>query len=127
MKRATRAEWARRVARWRRSGLSAKEFAAREGFNASTLTFWSWKLGTLKGSVPQGRRTRGGATPGRKQNHATEPDASDAFVGFDLVAPRAASSDLELVLDDGLRVRVPAGFDAPTLERMVALLRREGR
>jgi hypothetical protein len=126
MERATRAEWERRVARWRRSRLSAKEFATREGFNASTLAFWSWKLGTPKGSVTQRRRTRGGA-PSRKQNPGIERDASEAFVGFELVAPKAASPDLELVLDDGLRVRVPAGFDAPTLERMVALLRREGR
>lgn len=127
MKRATRAEWERRVARWRRSRLSAKEFAAREGFNASTLAFWSWKLGTCKNAEPPRRRTRGSSRGMPKPDGGRDTDTSQAFVGFELVAPSVEGSDLELVLDDGLRVRVPAGFDAPTLERMVALLRREGR
>jgi hypothetical protein len=44
MARASRAEWAMRVERWKASGLTAKEFAAETGLKASTLTFWSWKL-----------------------------------------------------------------------------------
>src|SRR5690606_14860943 len=44
MARATREEWARRVGRWKASGLSASAFAAREGLNAGTLSWWSSQL-----------------------------------------------------------------------------------
>ncbi len=36
----TRAEWARRVARWEKSGLSRSEFAEREGVKVTTLGWW---------------------------------------------------------------------------------------
>ncbi len=32
------------MAKWRRSGLSARAYAAQEGLKASTLSWWSWKL-----------------------------------------------------------------------------------
>ena len=40
----TRAEWTKVVARYERSGLSAKAFAAREGISARSLSWWKWKL-----------------------------------------------------------------------------------
>jgi hypothetical protein len=42
--RQTAAEWAREVAAWRRSGLTAAAFASRRRLKASTLTWWAWKL-----------------------------------------------------------------------------------
>jgi hypothetical protein len=42
--RASRDEWRRPVDRWKDSGLTAKEFAAKTGINAGTLQFWSYKL-----------------------------------------------------------------------------------
>jgi hypothetical protein len=44
MARESRAAWERRVGRWECSGLSAREFAVREGVNRQTLSFWKWKL-----------------------------------------------------------------------------------
>ncbi|WP_437332955.1 IS66 family insertion sequence element accessory protein TnpA [Sorangium sp. So ce394] len=41
---ATRAEWAERVERWERSGLSAEKFARREGYKPKQLYWWRWKL-----------------------------------------------------------------------------------
>ena len=38
------AEWAKRVERWKRSGLSAEEFSAREGLRAARLSWWRWYL-----------------------------------------------------------------------------------
>lgn len=38
---ASEAEWSRLVAEWKRSGLSAGEFAAQRGFERSTLYWWS--------------------------------------------------------------------------------------
>jgi hypothetical protein len=43
--RINRAEWAKRVARWEGSGLTAKEFAAELGINPRSLVFWKWQLG----------------------------------------------------------------------------------
>ncbi len=42
--RVAREEWAKRVERWRDSGLSCAEFAAELGINARTLTYWKWML-----------------------------------------------------------------------------------
>jgi transposase len=38
------AEWARLVRAWKRSGLSARKFAASASVAASTLTWWQWQL-----------------------------------------------------------------------------------
>ncbi len=43
--RRTKSWWERTVARWRRSGQSADEFAAGVGVRAGTLQWWSWRLG----------------------------------------------------------------------------------
>jgi transposase len=43
-KRVAAGSWAREVARWRRSGLSAAEYASGRGLKASTLTWWAWRL-----------------------------------------------------------------------------------
>ena len=43
--RVAREEWAKRVERWRESGLTSAEFAAELGINPRTLTYWKWVLG----------------------------------------------------------------------------------
>lgn len=45
-KRRARAWWQATVARWRRSGRTAAEFAEREGLSANTLQWWSSRLGS---------------------------------------------------------------------------------
>ncbi|MBK9129712.1 MAG: hypothetical protein IPM13_18300 [Phycisphaerales bacterium] len=42
---ADRKTWAKRVAAWRGSGLTCKEFAEREGLGPwRTLRYWAWRL-----------------------------------------------------------------------------------
>lgn len=36
--------WRREVRAWKRSGLTAKEYADEHGLLASTLTWWRWRL-----------------------------------------------------------------------------------
>jgi hypothetical protein len=123
MARATRDEWQRRVARWRDSGLTAKEFAAREGLKTATLSFWRWKLsaspggasGSAKGSTRRRKR--------RRQAGSGVRGSKASFVGFELVASSTSGSELEVLLDAGLRIRIPSGFDEPTLQRLVSALR----
>ena len=95
----TRETWAARVREWKRSGLTAARFAAREGFNASTLKWWSSTLGT-----------------------AALASSSPPVVEV-LMASRAESpSGLEVLLASGTRVAVPQGFDEATLGRLLKVL-----
>ena len=108
MARESREVWAKRVERWKDSGLTAVEFAAETGINPRTLTHWKWHLGA--GARRVERRT----TPA-----PTRPD----FV--EVVAPRVAAEmaePLEVILADGLRIRVPVRFDETSLRRVIAAL-----
>ena len=113
MARETRAVWASRIGRWHRSGLTAAGFAAREGVNPRTLTFWKWKLSHDR-RASDGPRDQGG----------------DGAVGFVEVlraatTPAASASAFELVLPDGYRIGVHPGFDGATLQALLDVL--EGR
>ena len=49
---ATRAEWAERVDRWQKSGLSAEDFAARERIKSRLSGFAPMGWSTLAANVP---------------------------------------------------------------------------
>jgi len=95
------AEWAKRVERWKRSGLSAAAYGAREGIPGDQLSWWKWHLGR-KASVPQ----RGaGAAP-------------VTFVPARLVdrgPPVRAEGQVEVVLGNGRLVRVVGAVDLKVL------------
>src|SRR5262249_6786049 len=71
MTRTSRAEWIKRVQRWRESKLSAEAFAAQLGINAVRLRYWDWKL---KHDPPRAGRSpavaRGQHLPPRKSQSA---------------------------------------------------------
>ena len=99
--RRSRAEWSRQIALWRKSGLSARAYAAKAGLNPGTLQFWKYTLG----------------------KEARRSSAKEA--GFPLIEVRssAARDDrFEVELSGGLRVRVPGAFDADALRRLIAVL-----
>lgn len=97
------ARWARHVEALEESGLSVRKFAAREGLKAGSLSFWKWKL-----------------------SHAGRPAEAPRMAPVKFielmadrpVAPSGAS--FEVVLLSGRVVRVPRGFDATELARLVA-------
>jgi transposase len=99
MGRAPRDEWAKRVERWKRSGLTAAVFAQREGLNAGTLFWWSSKLGRAQ---------------------RTPRPVVEVVVVPSMAAVRTTALAVEV--RDGVRVRVPAGFDEDTLRRLLRLL-----
>jgi transposase len=100
---ASRAQWERRVAQWKRSGLTAKVFAAQQGFNVHTFRGWSSSLQ---------RPTARAVEPGFVRLVA---------VGSTSVQP-AESATIDVVLTSGRIVRVRAGFDAALLRDVVAAL-----
>ncbi|WP_437996738.1 IS66 family insertion sequence element accessory protein TnpB [Sorangium sp. So ce185] len=107
---ATRAEWAERVQRWERSGLSAEQFAQREGYKAKQLYWWRWKL-----------RADGASQPSPPSVEAPR------FLPVHVVADTspAATEPIEIALPNGRVVRVRPGFDPATLERVLALAAEE--
>jgi transposase len=118
MSRASREEWAKRVERWKDSGLSAKEYAAEIGVKATTLSYWSWKLGSDggRGGDRSGERPAAGA---RRRRGGAAAGAAARFVELSASTSVAAQPVLELVFRGGIRVRVGSGFDEPTLTRLV--------
>lgn len=92
-----RDEWAKRVRRWRLSGLTAEAFAAREGCAAGTLRWWAWRLGRGEQRV-------------------------EKFVDATALLVPTASTAVEVVVREAVRIRVMPGFDAEHLRAVVAAL-----
>jgi transposase len=99
MERATRETWAKRVGDWKRSGLTAEEYAARTEVKASTLLWWSSQL-----------------------NRSALTRVSAAPPVVEVVLASRQSVGLEVALPSGARVAVPVGFDGPTLARLLSVL-----
>jgi transposase-like protein len=105
--------WLRHVQRWQRSQLTVRDFCARH--HLSEPNFYSWKrLLSERGLLS----AAGAAT--------TRPGtATPLFVAATLADTAVTPQPLEVVLPDGLTVRVAAGFDATTLRQLLALLREQ--
>jgi hypothetical protein len=103
-----RARQMRRVlAGWQRSGLTLREFGEKRGIPLSTLSWWQRvfrRAGDEKGDVA----------------------AAETSVVFTEVRPPDSVSRkaavLEIVLPSGHLVRVPAGADTGTLQRVLQAL-----
>ena len=89
--------WRKRVARWKASGETAAEFAAREGIKASTLRWWSSMLQREHTPVRMVQLVR------------TPRESRSSGVVVDLPEARA-------------RVIVEAGFDRDTLSAVLQML-----
>jgi hypothetical protein len=96
-KRESRQEWARRVAAWRRSGETAKVFASRHGWNASSLHWWS----------SQGRRV---------------PSEGVPFVEMTSTLGASASHVVDVVLRNGRRFRVRGSIEPEMLATLARAL-----
>jgi hypothetical protein len=104
----TRQKWFDLLARWEASGLDAAAFAASEGeaVTEQRLQRWKWKAKKLQG--------------GKEKQ------------GFIRLEPKRATEavmvkGLEVVTARGLLVRVPMGFDAETLTRLLVIVDGGGR
>ena len=111
-----REEWAKRVERWRDSGLTTAEFAAEVGINAKTLTYWAW---TLKREATGEQRV----WPKKKRPVATPAAAagSNARGAFVEVSSQVGQPRFELEVR-GRRLHIPHGFDAQQLSSLLQVL-----
>ena len=103
-----RARQMRRVlARWKRSGLTLREFGEDRGIPLSTLSWW--------------RRVFRHAGEELVNGAAGEDPVVFTEVPKPANVPRTATV-VEIVLRSGHLVRVPAGVDADTLQRVLQAL-----
>jgi transposase-like protein len=109
-----REEWAKRVERWADSGLTASEFAAELGINPRTLSYWKWVL------------KRDASSPGAKRSprraNLRRREAAVRGSGLIEIQARPSETSFELELEGGRKVRVPSGFDADGLRRLLSVL-----
>jgi hypothetical protein len=105
----TESKWAERVGQWRVSGKTAREFAAGQGFEASTLRYWASQLNRRR--------------PG-KPIALSAPAAVVARVRMVRVRrkPRAASAEAMVVWIGAACIELRAGFDRGLLREVVDAL-----
>jgi hypothetical protein len=110
--------WKQRIGDWQRSGLSAPTYAAKHGLRVGALYRWKQRLSRYaEASAPRFVEL----TVHRPTGVAVVEPALSARM-LSLGAPE--QKPLEVVLGDGLRVRVPDGFSSETLRRVVDTLER---
>jgi hypothetical protein len=106
--------WLDLISRWQRSDVTVRDFCDRNG--VSEASFFAWRrvlrerglLSEDDDAAPTGVGVPGGPR----------------FVPVVVAGADSAGACLEVVLGDGLCVRVPVGFDADTLAQLLDVLRR---
>lgn len=98
-------DWRSHVERYLRGGLSRREYCQRHQLALSKFDYWRRRLRSE------------GAPASSSSSRAVE------VIRVDLeVASAMGSAPLEVVVGNGRLIRVPAGFDAGTLERLLVVL-----
>jgi len=111
MTRTSRAEWVKRVERWRESKLSAEAFAAQLGIKAARLRHWGWKL---KQRRPEASQVA--------SQPAVRPPRASSFIELSAALP-VDRSPIDIVTPRGYVLRVPPDVDQKLLERVLEVVR----
>lgn len=106
----TKREWAEHVARWRSSGLVARDYCVSQGLKLSSLRYWASKMrrdaGAALNEAVEGKPARFAKVQLRSSKTTRLP------------SPASSTRDLRVAVAD-MEVSVPEGFDAETLERVL--------
>jgi len=121
MTRQTREDWAQRIQRFKDSGLTAKQFAAEMGLNVHTLTHWKWRL-SRDARRTEERRSHQTVDIGNAFVEVVGPIVEDRPGARALKTSAAAATPFELVLRNGLLLRIPAHFNEASLRQVISLL-----
>jgi transposase len=114
-----RAQWAERVDGWRRSGLTAKQYAESIGVKTGTLSYWAYR------GLADGNRERRRTADRTRYRESQLAQGQTALAGaslVEIVASPAHDERFELTLRDGRRLQIPAGFEVSSLERLLSVL-----
>lgn len=102
--------WRDRVERWHKSGQSARVFAEREGVKPGTLYSWSRRLGMKRSDWPQ------------CSEKAMPPQLLPVVVATSGTLAPSSGMALEVVMPEGVVIRVPPTVDEEALARVVRAL-----
>jgi transposase-like protein len=119
MGRESREIWAKRVERWRDSGLSVKEFARELGVNHNTLAGWRYRLRVEELACATSKHA--GESTARS---GAKSDERKAIEFVELARASTTEQRFEVVAANGWIVRVPVQFDGETLRRLLAIVER---
>jgi hypothetical protein len=114
--------WREIMARWEQAGLSQQEFCEQEEIKLTTFGYWRRELKRRDGQE-ESMKPLGTVASGIKGSSATTTQPP-LFVPVQVNQVQPASF-CEIVLDDGLVIRVPSVFDLEHLALLVRTL--EGR
>lgn len=107
-------QWPALLEQWSKSGESAERFAARIGVKPATLTRWQKAVE----SKPRSRAVT-------KPEKARGENATSMFARVQVVEPPVRRDGLiEVVMRDGLMVRVHGVVDASTLDAVLGCMAR---
>jgi hypothetical protein len=94
--------WSKRVAEWRASGLTAKEFCAKQDLQLSGLRYWTYRLRAAEKASE--------ADAVKLVPVTVKPDAAPS-------TPAAERAKPALIVElGGARITVPTGVDRATLK-----------
>lgn len=133
MTRADRATWAKRVERWKQGGLSAEQYAGEIGVNPRTLSYWRWRLGAgarrqvarkSPVEIAKARLHQPPPSQALARPRAAAQSVALSFIEVSREQAGLAADPFEVVLVNGLRVRVPPSFDAGALGRLLDVVER---
>ena len=96
---ANRQRWFDRIEAWKQSGLTQKAFCEQQQLRLGSFQRW-------RGIFMRGEK----------------PEASSAVSFLPVNVTAAPTSSLALVIDDYLRIEIPAGFDPVTLKQVIQAL-----
>jgi hypothetical protein len=108
--------WRKLLRRWRRSGLTGRDFCAEHGL--SEPSFYAWRREIARRDQEAVPRSR----PQRPLVQAPAGGLKPAFVQRMIDAAAPAETALEVVAGTGRVVRVRAGFDAEAFRQLLRLL-----
>ena len=117
--------WEELMRRWREDGQTARAFCRAEGVRESAFYFWRREL-ARRGRQSPGGDVQAQASPalpvGRRRS--SRPGAVPVFLPVEVVEPSRAEAvrGVEIVLEQGRRVRVLPGFDRQTLADVLSVL-----
>ena len=118
------AEWAVWIDEWRGSGLSLPAFCQRHGLSRGTMQNWVYKP-ELKRAVEEARRRVQAIDEPREESVPSVP-AAPVFLPVQVVEAATRGNGeragVEVVLGEGRRIVLRAGFDVDTLRRVVVVL-----
>ncbi len=108
--------WRRILRRHQQTHLPVSAFCQREGLNVANFLWWRRELARRD-------QEKTASLPGPLTKGPSKPPVASVFLPVRVVEDNLASPPpIEILVNDGLTVRVPCGFDPRTLNDILALL-----